>query len=396
MNNMHPSRAGKTLRALAACAPLALGLAVLGGCGNKHASTADAGAADVRPDGPKTVKFDPNALERLGIKVEPVGQTTGTLDLEVPGSLEYNLDNYAEVGTLVDGRVTAINVKPGDRVKRGQVLATIVVPSIATAQAEYLAAEAAAKIAKDNEAREQSLLDKSLTTAREAEVAKGEALRTEAELAAAKAKLQALGVTRPTGGSNISGAGTLLLTAPLDGEVVRRDAVLGRFLQAKETAFVIADPRDLRASLNVYEADLPYFHIGQEAEILIDAMPGKVFKGKIVLVEPQVGKASRSARAFIDVPNPDGLLRPGLFIRASLRLPETAKSGRLLVPAPAVQPIGDDDVVFIEQKPGMFEVRKVNVARRTTQVAELRDGLSGGERIAVEGAFILRGEVTKQ
>lgn len=368
---------------------------LLGGCPEKHVSAAQDGASSA-PRGPKTVKFDPKALERLGIKVEVSGSQTGALDLEVPGSLEYNLDKYAEVGTIVDGRVTAINVKPGDKVKKGQVLATIVVPSIAAAQAEYLSAEAAAKIAKENEAREQALLEKQLTTAREAELAKGEALKTEAEFGAAKAKLQALGVGRPTGGgAGLTGAGTLLLNAPLDGVVVRRDAVLGRFLQAKETAFVIADPQDLRASLNVYEADLPYFRIGQEAEISIDALPGKTVKGKIVLVEPQVGKQSRSARAFIDIPN-EGDLRPGMFVRASLRLPEEAGAGRLLVPAPAVQPLGDDDVVFVEIQPGVFEVRKVTVQRRTTQVAEIRDGVTRGERIVVEGAFVLRGEVTKQ
>lgn len=384
------SKKSLALLALIVSAPL------LGGCPEKHVSAAQ-DSSTTAPRGPKTVKFDPKALERLGIKIEQAGSQTGALDLEVPGSLEYNLDKYAEVGTLVDGRVTAINVKPGDKVKKGQMLATIVVPSIAAAQAEFLSAEAAAKIAKENEAREQALLDKQLTTAREAELAKGEALKTEAELGAAKAKLQALGVGRPTGGgASITGAGTLVLQAPLDGVVVRRDAVLGRFLQAKETAFVIADPADLRASLNVYEADLPYFRIGQDAEISFDAMPGTTVKGKIVLVEPQVGKQSRSARAYIDVPNGNNTLRPGMFIRASLKLPDEAVQGRLLLPAPAVQPIGDDDVVFVEIQPGVFEVRKVNVARRTTQVAEIRDGVTRGERIAVEGAFVLRGEVTKQ
>jgi cobalt-zinc-cadmium efflux system membrane fusion protein len=350
----------------------------------------------VKSDGSKVVKFDPKSLERLGIKVEQAGSTSGSLDLEVPGSLEYNLDKYAEVGTLVDGRLTSITVKAGDVVKRGQLLATLVVPSIATAQAEYLSADATAKSAKTNLERENNLLEKGLTTAREAEQARAEASKTEADLAAAKAKLQALGVGQPTAGSNISGAGMLSLRAPIDGVVVRRDAILGRFLQAKETAFVIADPHDLRASLNVYEADLPYFQVGQEAEIFVDALPGKSFHGKIVLVEPQIGKQSRSARAYIDVPNHDLILKPGLFIRASIRLPETVTQGRLLVPAPAVQPIGDDKVVFVEKEPGTFDVRKVQVARKTTEVAEIREGLNKGEKIVVDGAFVLRGEVTKQ
>jgi cobalt-zinc-cadmium efflux system membrane fusion protein len=376
---------------------IALLLLALPGCPGEKQVHAQDGAPAAKPDGPKTVKFDPKSLDRLGIKVDACGQHTGALDLEVPGSLEYNLDKYAEVGTLVDGRLTSITVKPGDQVKKGQVLATLVVPSIANAQAEYLSAEAAAKSAKDNEARELALLEKGLTTAREAEVAKAEATKTQAELSASKARLQALGVGQPTSGQNISGAGVLTLTAPLEGVVVRRDAVLGRFLQAKETAFVIADPHDLRASLNVYEADLPYFQIGQEADILIDAMPGKVWKGKIVLVEPQIGKQSRSARAFINVPNPDVALKPGLFVRASIKLPEEMAANKLLIPAPAVQPIGDDKVVFVEQgQPGSYEVRKVKVIRTTTQVAEIGEGLTKGEKCVVEGAFVLRGEVTKQ
>jgi membrane fusion protein, heavy metal efflux system len=373
---------------------LVLLLAPLAACETKTVHAQD--SAPVKADGPKMVKFDPKALERLGIKVEPAGQRTGALDLEVPGSLEYNLDRYAEVGTIVDGRITAINVKPGDTVKKGALLASLVVPSIASAQAEYLSAEAAARSSKENLAREQALLEKGLTTAREFEVARAEAAKTEADLGAAKAKLQALGVGRPTGGANITGAGMLTLTAPIDGVVVRRDAVLGRFLQAKETAFVIADPSDLRAALNVYEADLPYFRIGADAEISIDALPGKVVKGKVVLVEPQIGKQSRSARAFIDVPNPDQVLRPGMFVRTSIKLPEDLAQGRLLVPAPAVQPLGDDFVVFVESGPGIFEVRKVKLVRSTTQIAEIHEGLARGDRIAVEGAFILRGEVTKQ
>ncbi len=391
-----PGPATRPMSKLLSLTGLLLVVLSLGGCGEKAVHAHD-GAPAAKPDGPKTVKFDPKSLERLGIKVEIVGTNAGTLDLEVPGSLEYNLDHYAEIGTLVDGRLTSITVKPGDTVKRGQVLAQLVVPSIANAQADYLSATAADRSAKTNLERESSLLDKGLTTAREAEVARAEASRSEAELASAKAKLEALGVARPTAGTSISGAGVLNLTSPIDGVVVRRDAILGRFLQAKETAFVIADPFDLRASLNIYEADLPYFNVGQEAEIFVDALPGRSFKGKIVLVEPQIGKQSRSARAFINVNNSDNLLKPGLFVRASIKLPETVSQGRLLVPAPAVQPIGDDKVVFVErQEPGSFEVRKVQVARTTSQVAEIREGLQKGEKIVVDGAFVLRGEVTKQ
>jgi RND family efflux transporter MFP subunit len=204
-----------------------------------------------------------------------------------------------------------------------------------------------------------------------------------------------LGVAKPSGGAAIR-AGSLTLVAPIDGVIVRRDVVLGRFLQAKENAFVVADPSHLHAEINVFEADLPYFKLGAPAEVKVDSMPGKIIKGTIELIEPSIGTASRAAKAHIEISNADGTLKPGMFVRAEVRLPESGANGRLLVPAAAVQPLGEADVVFVEQKPGTFEVRTVTLSRQTSQVAEIRDGLQRGERIVVEGGFILRGEVTKQ
>ena len=172
--------------------------------------------------------------------------------------------------------------------------------------------------------------------------------------------------------------------------------MLGRFLQPSEQAFVVADPTALRASLNVFEGDLVYFQVGSDVDVSFDAMPGKSVKGKVTVIEPQLGKQTRALRALIDVPNADGSLKPGLFLRATVQLPEDVSKAKLLVPRGSVQPIGDDSVVFVEIQPGLFEVRKVQIVRETPQIVELGGGLQRGERIAVEGAFLLRGEVTKQ
>src|SRR5262245_45409873 len=175
----------------------------------------------------KTVKFDPKALERLGVKCDPAGSSSADNRLQVPGSLEYNLEKYAEVGTVLEGRVQSLNAKVGDKVKRGQMLATVVVPSIAAAQADYVAAEAGVKNSQANLDREEALYAKQLTTAKELEDARREATKSKAELAAASAKLQALGVARPGTAGIIQGAGSLTLTSPIDGVVIKRDAVLG-------------------------------------------------------------------------------------------------------------------------------------------------------------------------
>ncbi len=379
-------------------APLVIALVALA-LGTACASCKDASATknetDAGPQGPRVVKLDPAAVTRLGVKVDVAGAAGPSRTLRVNGTLDYDYDKYAEVGVPLEGRVTRVDVRVSEHVKKGQTLATIVVPSVASAQADYLQAQAAVTAARKNRDREEDLLSRQLTTAREAEVARSEAAKAEADLAAASARLNALRVGIPQSDSMVAAAGALSLTAPIEGVVVARKANLGVFLTPSDTAFVVADLSELWASLEVHESDIGYLTIGADVELAVDALAGKTFKGKLALIEPALSKASRAARARVVVDNASMELRPGLFLRASIALPNDAP-GRLFVPAGAVQPLADDDVVFIERSPGNFEVRTVKVARRTPDVVEVSEGLANGERIVVENAFLLRGEVTNQ
>ena len=232
-----------------------------------------AGRATPTSTGPRMVKLDVDSLKRLGVHVEGAGGATAHRTLRVPGTLDYNFEHYAEIGVPLEGRVSAVNVRVGDSVKKGTVLASVVVPSIAAAQADYLTAQAGASAAKKNHAREEELLTKQLTTAREAEVAKSEADQADANLAAAEARLRALRVTVPKNDTVVAAAGTLTLTSPIQGVVVVRKANLGAFLSPAERAFVVADLTELWASLEVHESDVSYLHLGAEVELTVDAQP---------------------------------------------------------------------------------------------------------------------------
>jgi cobalt-zinc-cadmium efflux system membrane fusion protein len=370
-------------------------VALTGASCKAEASAASVSAEDATPSN-RVVNFDPAILARLGIRVEPAGTTGPSHTVRVSGTLDYDLDRYAEVGALLEGRLSAVAARVGDSVHKGQVLATVVVPSIAEAQAGYLTAKAASVAARKNRDREVGLLETQLTTAREAEVASSEAAKAQADVAAAEARLKALRVALPDSETTVIGAGTYRLTAPIDGTVVRRDAVLGGFLEPNRTAFVVADLSSLRANLEIFEADLPYVRAGAAVKITIDAMPGLHLDGRIAQLDPQMGNSTRVVRAKVAVPNADGQLRPGLFVRATIDLPPDMLASEVLVPSGAVQPLGDEDVVFVERTPGSYEARPVDVGRRSTDVVSVAHGLSRGENIVVEGAFLLRGEVTRQ
>ncbi len=348
---------------------------------------------DRLPDAERTVRFDAAALERLGVRAEPVGEAGAKLTIEFPGTLEYAPDHYAQVGTLFEGRVTRVDVKVGDAVKRGQLLATIAAPSLVNAQAEAIATRATLDVAREHSKREETLLKQQLTTAREAEVAREDLVKAEADFSAASAKLALVGLG-PTKGAESYGIAQL--RAPIDGVVVSREAVVGAHINYDDTPFVVADGRNLLAAFDVFESDLELVKESEGVELRADAFPGRVFTGSVARLDPQLGTDTRAVRARVKVPNEDGALRPGLFVRVSVASTIPPVGDRIRVPAGAVQPIGGDEVVFVERSPGLYEVRPVLVGHRYGQLLELMGGLRAGERIVTHGAFILRSELSRQ
>ena len=368
-------------------------IAILASGCRKAPPPAPEGVNDRLPDVERTVRFDAAALERLGVRAEPVGEAGAKLTIEFPGTLEYAPDHYAQVGTLFEGRVTRVDVKVGDAVKRGQVLATIAAPSLVNAQAEAIATRATLDVAREHSKREETLLKQQLTTAREAEVAREDLVKAEADFSAASAKLALVGLG-PTKGAESYGIAQL--RAPIDGVVVSREAVVGAHINYDDTPFVVADGRNLVAAFDVFESDLELVKESEGVELRADAFPGRVFTGSVARLEPQLGTDTRAVRARVKVPNEDGSLRPGLFVRVSVASTIPPVGDRIRVPAGAVQPIGGDEVVFVERSPGLYEVRPVLVGHRYGQLLELMGGLRAGERIVTHGAFILRSELSRQ
>jgi len=374
------------------CAFAVLAALCLGAC-KKTPPSGAAEAADAGSPGERLVKFDAQALDRLGVRAQVVGEANAKLTVEFPGSLEYAPEHYAEVGTLFEGRLTSANVKVGDRVRKGQVLATIAAPSLVNAQAEAISTKAAADVARENARREAKLLEAQLTTAREAEVAREGLVKAEADYNAAAAKLALVGLG-PTHGS--AAYGVAELRSPIDGVVVKREAIVGAHINTDETPFIVADGATLVAAFDVFEGDLALVKENAEVELRVDALPGKVLKGTVSRLEPQLGTETRAVRARVRLPNEEGLLRPGLFVRVTVSAHMEQIAGRLRVPSGAVQPLGGEEAVFVERQPGVYEVRPVTVGHRYGQVSELLSGLSGGERIVTSGAFILRSELSRQ
>jgi cobalt-zinc-cadmium efflux system membrane fusion protein len=339
-------------------------------------------------EGPRAVLLDASASERLGITTVVAGDEVSPTQLSVPASIEFDITRYAEVGARLEGRIHAVHAQLGDKVKKGAPLATMMVPTLGDAQADVIQAKAGHAAAKKNADRERELLEKKLTTAKEFELAESELARAEAEVAAAEARLAALGASPGIGG-------TFVLRAPIEGVVVKRDAIVGGFSSATQSAFAVADPTVMTAILDVHESDLPHVQVGNEVSLEVGALGERTFRGKVFFIDPNVDKNTRLVRARVSVENGDGALRAGMSARGKIAVAKV-RTAHLLLPADAVQTLGDESVVFVQTDPGKFAVRPVTVARRTAAIVEVSEGVSRGERIVAKGAFLLRAEAGKQ
>jgi len=387
-------------KSIAAAASLA-GLVVVGTVLVRRSQAAGPAspAGQVQPEtvGPRMVRLDPITMERLHVRTEEAGAASDALALELQGSLDWDRDHYAEVGARLDGRVTSLHAQVGDRVARGAVLGQVASPQLGSALADFVSARATLAATQANARRQSALLAQQLTTAREAEVAQEQLHTAQAGVGAARQRLSALGLAPPASTTGIGQGVQFTLRSPIAGTVVTRRAVLGGFLSASDAAFVVADTARFWAMIDVFETDLRYVSVGAEVELTVDAWSDRTFRGQVEYIEPRLDPSSRATRVRVVVPNTDNLLRHGQFVRARLRVPGAAPSTTAVrVPVEAIQPVGNQEVVFVERGSGEFEIRPVRIGRRGPQVVEVSQGLARGERLAVEGAFLLRGELMRQ
>ena len=183
--------------------------------------------------------------------------------------------------------------------------------------------------------------------------------------------------------------GLYSVRAPFRGTVIEKHITLGEKLADDADVFTIADMSTVWVDLSVYQKDLPSVRRGQAARIIVGSGAPEA-RGKIAFVSPIVDENTRTCTARVVLPNPDGSLRPGLFITAELDAGQTRAA--VLVPKEAVQRIGEERVVFVPTAAG-FVPKPVALGRQSRTHAEVISGLSAGERYVARGAFELKAKL---
>lgn len=390
----HRSRAPFVF-ALVATSLVSLGVGTA--IGRSGAAPREAAAAAAPSVDRQRVRLDPELARRVQVRSERVARQRVAPALNLAGTVDFDATRTAEVGGRISGRITRIFVRPGDNVTAGMPLAEIESAQLGEAMAQYFSAQARLIAAQQSLARERALAAQSLTTAQSLEAARASAQSLTAEARGAEARLVAMGLgpneVRALQGEG--GARRVTLRAPIAGEVLSRQGVVGQSIEPTSTILRIGDTSELWVQLDVFERDLARVHDGDGAEIASDTWPGRVFRGVVEHVDPVIDPGTRTARVRVEVDNPDGLLRPGQFVTARLRSAHAAAREMLTLPRAAVLQIEGHPAVFVVTGRDQYEPRPLELGEHDGDRVEVVRGLAEGDEVVVEGGFALKSELQR-
>lgn len=359
------------------------------GCGvgnNVDSSSAEHAEKAEHADEQGALHLSEAEKQQAGIAVQQVDTQAIKDQLVLTANIVANQDRLAHVTPRVEGKLIEVPAKLGDEVKRGQPLAVIDSIQMGEARAEFRRAQSELDLARANFERNDRLYKEQVVPQKQWLEAKSALERAQSAANAQRERLRMYGGLGPNGGS------TFVVTAPFAGMVIEKNAVIGELASPSDVLFTVADLSKVWIEADVTEADLGKLRIGTQASVTVTAFPGMSFAGKVGYISSIVDRDTRTVKARIEIPNPEGRLRIGMFARASLSLDGTQQA--VIVPADAVFLMQGQNTVYVA-KGDAFEARPVGLGTRVQDGVVVTDGLSSGDQIVVKGAYTLKARQLK-
>jgi cobalt-zinc-cadmium efflux system membrane fusion protein len=297
-------------------------------------------------------------------------------ELKATGTVNPDVSRNVPVISLAAGRVVEIKARLGDNVKKGQVLLRVQSADISGAFSDYRKAKADEELARTQMERAESLYSKGAIALKDLQLAKDADDKAKVDLETSAEKLRVLGngtLDRPTGIVDIR--------APISGVITDQQVTNAAGVQglASPNPFTISDLSRVWIICDVYENDLSNVHLGEKADVRLNAYPDQVFTGVIGNIGPILDPNIRTAKVRIEVKNP-GLMRPGMFVTATFH--GKKQETRAAVPAAAVLHLHDRDWVYVPATGNEF--RRVEVLGGEMlpgNLQEIKSGIAPGQQV---------------
>lgn len=305
-------------------------------------------------------------------------------ELNVVGDIAYDEDQVLQVYPIVSGTVDKVNVRLGDYVRKGAVLATIVSTDINEYQSDFIIAKNEFNVAEKNFKRIQELYKSNFASEKELNEAQRDYDNARQNFDTKKKLLELYGGSE----KNINDA-IFNVISPVNGYIVEKNIIEGTQIRTDNNAqiFKISDLKKVWVWANVHESDISKIKEGDEAEITTLSYPDKVFNGIINKIGATLEPTSRVVKVRIDLNNPEELLKPEMFANVVLR----SRSDEKMLFVPTTSVYIENSRNYVIQKSGKDEYCKIpvktgKVSGRLTQITE---GLKGGESIVSKGSIFI-------
>ena len=331
----------------------------------------DVPAASLPPGG---VEISPSRQQIMGITSARAEYRTIDQVVRTSGQVAVDESRVSSVSTRVSGWVQKVFVNSTfQHVTVGEPLFTVYSPDLLAAQQEYLLALNARKMLGQSSLADVNAAGTSL-------------------LEAARMKLSLLDIA-PDQIFDLEKTGKpqreITIYSPASGHVLERKVFPNQYVTPESELYKIVDHSSMWILAEIYESDIPYVSVGQQAVVTAEAIPGRKFMGRVDFVEPHLMENTRTERVRMEFANPDLKLEPGMFVNVELH---RGLGRRLSVPVDAVLDSGTHQRVFIDRGKGVFEPRTVTVGARSGDYAVILSGLRAGEQVVTRANFLIDSE----
>lgn len=352
---------------------------------------------------PADLVISPEMIERAGIKTAPIATRRLEASLRTTATVQPNAYRETPIMPLVEGRVTSVKVQLGDRVREGQVLATIFSAELAEAQMKYLTVEANLQFHANQAKRFEKLADLGAVSRQELEEVNSRLREHHAEHAALRERMILYGlndqeIQRLKSSTQVRAE--VPVHAPAGGIVTTREINVGQNLTMRDRLFTLTDLSTVWVIANVYEKDFSVLQTGRAVTVTTSAWPGREWSGRISYIDPRVDETTRTARVRIELGNQDQQLRLGMFVDVAIRSASTGSPGgseeQLVIPRAAIQNLGNDRIAFVPVGSGRFQVRRLLLGAEQDGFVQVLNGLAAGDEVVTDGSFFLVAELGRK
>jgi Cu(I)/Ag(I) efflux system membrane fusion protein len=322
-----------------------------------------------------TVRIDPVIVQNIGVRTAIAQEQAISRTIRTPGRVDFDEERMAKLHPKVEGWIESIRVdKTGENVAKGDTLLSLYSPQLVSAQQEYLLAlnnlSVFAKSPFDEiKQGARDLADSSRTRLRLLDVPEHQ--------------IQVLEQTRQIKKS-------LPVHSPVDGTVIHIGARQGQHVTPWTELYIIVDLRQVWVYIDVYEYELPWIKVGDEAEMILASVPGKIFKGSLAYIYPYAEPKTRTTKVRLVFDNRERLLRPDMF--ADVTIETDTQNNVIVIPAESVIRSGKHSQVLVVKEPGKFEPRLVKLGIESNGQVAVLSGVSSGEEVVTSAQFLIDSE----